>query len=243
MATTGRSRAAARAAERNVRRPRIRRISSRMGPTPASRDRKSSVCPNPAPALPPMPTIWLNPTPFGSAQSSTARHRAADCDTSATRPGRGGRCDRVAFNCNPGAAMPNDPGPSTCTPVAAEAAAMSGASPSATAAKMPRLASAASAGPTGSPSLVRMARSAAANAAGSGPTLDAAREPAVAQIGQHLPREPPSCPARPRTPGGRAFQPRSGRERGGGAACGRDRPSGTPRKRTIEGVSKVRAPP
>ncbi len=40
-------------------------------------------------ARPPMPTIWLKPTPFGSAQSSTARHSDADCETSPIRPAGG----------------------------------------------------------------------------------------------------------------------------------------------------------
>ena len=33
-----------------------------------------------------MPMTWLKPTPFGPAQSSTARQVPPDCDTSASRP-------------------------------------------------------------------------------------------------------------------------------------------------------------
>ncbi len=170
MATTGRSRAAARAADRKARRLRMRRMSSRIGPTPGSRASTSRVCAKPTPALPPMPTMVLKPTPFGSAQSSTARHRAADCDTSATRPGRGARWDSVAFRCSAGQAMPNEPGPSTRTPVAACAASTSGARPSTRAAQMLAAASRASTGPIGSPSVAMMATSAAGSVAPSGST-------------------------------------------------------------------------
>src|ERR671932_722105 len=45
----------------------------------------------------PTPTMWLKPTPLGSAQSITARLMAADCVTSATLPACGGMWDRVAF--------------------------------------------------------------------------------------------------------------------------------------------------
>ena len=106
MATTGRSRAAARAAERKWRRSLMRRMSSRMAPVPGSRDSQSSTTPKPMSTLPPMPTMWLKPTPFGSAQSSTARQSAADCDTSAILPGRGGRWPRVAFSPIAGTATP-----------------------------------------------------------------------------------------------------------------------------------------
>ena len=111
-ATIGRSRAAARAVERNARRSLMRRTSSRMAPVPGSRDSQSSTMPKPISSLPPMPTMWLKPTPFGSAQSSTARHSAADCETSATFPARGRTCAREAFSPMAGTAMPNEPGPS-----------------------------------------------------------------------------------------------------------------------------------
>ena len=98
IATTGRSRDAARAAERNARRFFKCLMSSRIAPVPASRDSQSSTRPKPISALPPMPTMWLNPTPFGWAQSRTARHKAADCDTNPSRPAGGGRCAREAFS-------------------------------------------------------------------------------------------------------------------------------------------------
>ena len=56
---------------------------------PGSRDSQSSTRPKPMSALPPMPTMWLKPTPFGSAQSITARHSDADCETSPIRPAGG----------------------------------------------------------------------------------------------------------------------------------------------------------
>ena len=60
---------------------------------------------------------WLKPTPFGPAQSSTARHSAVDCETSASRPLPGVRWAREALRPSPGTIRPNDPGPSTRTPV------------------------------------------------------------------------------------------------------------------------------
>ena len=116
IATTGRSRDAARAADRKARRSRNCLMSSRIAPVPGSRDSQSSTRPKPISARPPMPTIWLNPTPFGCAQSSTVRHSDADCDTSPSRPAGTGRCAREAFSPMPGTAMPNDSGPSTRTP-------------------------------------------------------------------------------------------------------------------------------
>src|SRR5262249_43966132 len=74
------------------------------------RESQSSTMPKPISSLPPMPTMWLKPTPFGSAQSITARQRAADWETSARWPWRGFRCAREALRPMPGTAMPKEPG-------------------------------------------------------------------------------------------------------------------------------------
>ena len=91
-----------------------------------------------------MPTIWLKPTPFGCAQSSTVRHSDADCDTSPIRPAGGGRCAREAFSPMPGTAMPNDSGPSTRTPARRAGSDRPSAPQTTTAAKVPLAASAGS---------------------------------------------------------------------------------------------------
>ncbi len=103
-------------------------------------------------ALPPTPTTWLKPTPFGSAQSSTARHSAADCETSATRPGCGWRCALDALRPSAGTTIPKEDGPSTRTPDARPASRRPDAGARQTAAKVPRAASApnAPATPSGS---------------------------------------------------------------------------------------------
>lgn len=64
-------------------------MSSSTAPVSASRESQSSTRPKPTSALPPMPAMVEKPTPFGAAQSSTTRQRAADCDTRASRPGGG----------------------------------------------------------------------------------------------------------------------------------------------------------
>ena len=79
--------------------------------------------------------MWLNPTPFGSAQSITARVSAEDCEISASRPGGGGICAREAFSFSRGTAIPKECGPSTRTPVRAACAARSSAAPGTIAAK------------------------------------------------------------------------------------------------------------
>ena len=142
IATTGRSRDAARAADRNERRFRSCLISIRIAPVPGSRDSQSSTCPKPMSARPPMPTIWLKPTPFGPAQSTTARHSDADCETSPIRPAGGTRCAREAFSPMEGTAMPNEPGPSTRTPLRNSGSVRPSASQRTTAASVPLAASA-----------------------------------------------------------------------------------------------------
>ena len=86
-------------------------MSSRMAPVPGSRDSQSRAIPKPISALPPMPITWLKPTPFGSAQSSTARHSAADCEMSDILPGCGCRCAVEALRPSAGTMMPKDEGP------------------------------------------------------------------------------------------------------------------------------------
>ena len=108
-----------------------------------------------------MPTIWLNPTPFGSAQSSTARLSAADCDTSAILPGRGVRWARVAFSPISGTATPNEPGPSARTPEARAASRNASVRQITVAACVPFRASAAKVGSTGMVSSHSTARSGA----------------------------------------------------------------------------------
>ena len=111
---------------------------------PGSRASQSSTRPKPISARRPMPTIWLKPTPFGCAQSSTVRHSDADCDTSPIRPAGGGRCAREAFSPMPGTAMPNDSGPSTRTPARRAGSDRPSAPQTTTAAKVPLAASAGS---------------------------------------------------------------------------------------------------
>ena len=142
IATTGRSRDAARAAERKARRSRNSLISSRIAPVPGSRDSQSSTSPKPMSERRPMPTMWLKPTPLGCAQSSTVRHSEADCDTTPIRPAGGGRCAREAFNPMPGTAMPKDSGPSTRTPPRRDGSERSSASHRTTQANVPLAASA-----------------------------------------------------------------------------------------------------
>ena len=159
MATTGRRRAAARAADKKARRLRMLRMSSRMAPVPGSRASQSSVMANPISAAPPSPTIWLNPTPLGGAQSNTVRHSAADCDTSATRPGCAAMGPAVAFSPMAGTMSPNAAGPITRTCAAMAAAARLGAGVKQMAAFVPSRPSAAIDGATSSGAVVMSARS------------------------------------------------------------------------------------
>ena len=159
MATTGRRRAAARAAEMKVRRSRMVRMSSRMAPVPGSRESQSSTRLNPVWALPPVPTTWLKPTPLGAAQSSTARQSAADCETRATLPGRTGRWAVEALRPIAGTMRPKEAGPRTRMPAAWAAASRFGAGVVQTATVVPAAAMAARAGATWWGTQARTARS------------------------------------------------------------------------------------
>ena len=89
-----------------------------------------------------MPAMVEKPTPFGSAQSSTTRHNAADCDTKARRPGRGGRWARETFRPRFGTAMPKEPGPSARMPAARAASPTPSAMHTTMAERVPKAASA-----------------------------------------------------------------------------------------------------
>ena len=95
---TGLSRAAARAAERNLRAgPRLS-MNSRMAPTPPSRARWSSRSPKSRSTMSPRETRWEKPIPRARAQSSTVATRVPDWATKASRPGRGRRWPRLALS-------------------------------------------------------------------------------------------------------------------------------------------------
>jgi len=146
---------------------------------PASRDSQSSVTakPSPSPALAPTPTMWLNPTPFGPDQSSTARHSEADCDTSARRPARGGRWASEAFSPIAGTHNPNEFGPIARTPVASPASRSAACPPGiaevTSASVVPRRPSAASAGATSAAGRASTARSAASGSAATSSAVSA----------------------------------------------------------------------
>ena len=121
---------------------------------------------DPTPALPdprfaPMPTTWLNPTPFGPAQSTTARASEADCVTSAMLPAGTAMCDSDAFSPSCGTASPNELGPITRTPCAAASDPRSATWLTTTAARPPAARSAARFAPTCAPELAMTARSGA----------------------------------------------------------------------------------
>ena len=191
MAMTGRVRAVARAAEMKARRFRTRRRSSSTAPVPASRASQSSAAAKPITALPPMPMTWLKPSRSAAAQSSTARARAADWVTSASRPGAGVRCASVALSPIPGTASPKLPWPSARTPVRRESSASSAAGPGTTAARQPRAASAAMAGPSAASGTARTARS---GASGRSAMLPAGSSPGAAMpMAKARPWKPPAA--------------------------------------------------
>ncbi len=173
-ATTGRRREAARAAEIKARRSRTRLMSSRIRRVSGSRERKSSTAANPTSALPPIPTTWLKPTPFGPAQSTTARASEADWVTRAMCPAGTGMWDSEAFSPSRGAATPNAFGPSTRTRAWRASGPRSASWPVSTAALPPAAPKAARSRAAWSPVLAITARSAAVAVVASWPSKPAA---------------------------------------------------------------------
>ena len=194
-AITGFSRAAARAAERNLRGAGIVSSCNRMArvaPSMASRSRKS---PASASAIAPSDTTRLKPMPRPAAQSTIAAATEPDCARSASRPGAAGAGARLAFSRAPGTTIPKEPGPTTrsrCGRAASSIAWRSGPGPGprpvTTASRHPRAPSAATAAGSASGGRPRMATSGASASVAM---------PAVSATGISLPSKPPArMPAR-----------------------------------------------
>ena len=111
---TGLLRAAARAADRNLRGDAIVSMYSRIERVRASLARWSSMSPASTSACWPSDTTCEKPMPRARAQSSMALTSEPDCETKASSPGSGvgvRRCWRSSPMC--GASMPMQPGPRT----------------------------------------------------------------------------------------------------------------------------------
>ena len=110
---TGLLRAAARAADMNLRGDSIDSMYSKMDRVCASLARWSSRSPKSTSARSPTDTRCENPMPREVAQSSTAVTSAPDCDTKAMWPGSASVCAKLAFSPMCGLSSPRQLGPSS----------------------------------------------------------------------------------------------------------------------------------
>ncbi len=219
-ATTGRWRAAARAAETNSRRSLMRRTSSITQAVPASRASQSRPRAKPMSSLAPRPRMAEKPRPSAAAQSTAARATAADWASRASEPAGIGRCESVALRPMPGMATPKARSPSTRTPASRAMSRSPGTGPGTMAAKQPRPRTRASAAGNRSGGKASTARS------GRGP---GGAKPSIPSP-VSCPRNPPARRLRATTrASGSALSPRrrtlSGRKRAASANPLRGRPS------------------
>jgi hypothetical protein len=110
---TGLLRAAARAADMNLRGASIDSMYSRMERVRPSLARWSSRSPKSTSACSPSEIMCEKPTRRDLAQSSTAVTSAPDCDTKATSPSSASVCAKLAFRPRRGVSSPRQFGPST----------------------------------------------------------------------------------------------------------------------------------
>ena len=146
--STGLLRAAARAADMNLRAPSTDSAYSRMARVCGQPASQSSRSPKSTSACSPSEMQWEKPMPRAAAQSSIAVTSAPDCETKARLPGWASRWAKLAFRPAYGDSRPRQLGPrmrSRCRPAAASIAALVAASSpavSTTAARVPRAPSA-----------------------------------------------------------------------------------------------------
>ena len=142
--STGLLRAAARAADMNLRAPSTDSAYSRMARVCGQPASQSSRSPKSTSACSPSEMQCEKPMPRPAAQSSMAVTSAPDCDTKARAPGRASTCAKLAFRPMCGASKPRQLGPrmrSRWRPAAWSMAALVAASSpavSTTAARVPR---------------------------------------------------------------------------------------------------------